>query len=203
MGDRPQYGDRPGTAVRWAPAGVPSRHFFPALLLGLVFLVLCLEPPSAEAVPSVTYKCNPLPQDCSGWFRSNVSVDWTVLPTDSVVDGCIGDVHRRHPPRGDTGVLPRGRRHCAGEGGVPHQAGQDRTGRSPRAWRSRRRVLMCLSPGPPPRPQSGRSHLASRASSVPSGAASSVADTRPCCAGPLYAARPTTTSSCHGSGARC
>ena len=43
---------------------------------------------SAEAVPSVTFTCTPAPQDCSGWFRSDVAVDWTVVPADAVVAGC-------------------------------------------------------------------------------------------------------------------
>ena len=42
----------------------------------------------AEAVPSVTYACTPAPQDCSGWFRSNVSIDWTVLPSGAATTGC-------------------------------------------------------------------------------------------------------------------
>jgi hypothetical protein len=42
----------------------------------------------AEAVPSVSFKCTPAPQDCSGWYRSNVSIDWTVLPTDAAQSGC-------------------------------------------------------------------------------------------------------------------
>jgi hypothetical protein len=42
----------------------------------------------AEAVPSVTFKCTPAPQDCSGWYRSNVSIDWTVLPTSAQDVGC-------------------------------------------------------------------------------------------------------------------
>jgi hypothetical protein len=44
----------------------------------------------AEAVPSVTFKCTPAPQDCSGWYRSNVTIDWTVLPAPptSAIIGC-------------------------------------------------------------------------------------------------------------------
>ena len=45
--------------------------------------------PVAEGVPSVTFKCTPAPQDCSGWFRSNVAIDWTWLPSDAtVLAGC-------------------------------------------------------------------------------------------------------------------
>ncbi|MET0762115.1 MAG: hypothetical protein ABWZ63_07250, partial [Thermoleophilaceae bacterium] len=41
-----------------------------------------------EAVPSVTFKCTPAPANCSGWFRANVTVDWTVLPSGAAVTGC-------------------------------------------------------------------------------------------------------------------
>jgi len=50
--------------------------------------VTLLGATSAEAVPSVTFKCTPAPQDCSGWFRSDVAIDWTVIPSDAAVTGC-------------------------------------------------------------------------------------------------------------------
>jgi hypothetical protein len=53
-----------------------------------VFLACLLGAASAQAVPSVTFKCTPAPDDCSGWYRSNVSIDWTVIPSDAVVVGC-------------------------------------------------------------------------------------------------------------------
>jgi hypothetical protein len=31
---------------------------------------------------------SPAPQDCSGWYLSNVSNDWTVLPSGAAVSGC-------------------------------------------------------------------------------------------------------------------
>jgi hypothetical protein len=42
----------------------------------------------AHAVPSITYKCSPAPQNCTGWYRSAVSIDWDVVPSNSVVAGC-------------------------------------------------------------------------------------------------------------------
>jgi hypothetical protein len=42
----------------------------------------------AEAVPSVTFECTPAPEDCTGWYRSDVTIVWTVLPSGSVVAGC-------------------------------------------------------------------------------------------------------------------
>jgi hypothetical protein len=42
----------------------------------------------AHAVPSVEFACTPAPEDCTGWYRSNVTITWTVLPSGSVVAGC-------------------------------------------------------------------------------------------------------------------
>jgi hypothetical protein len=43
----------------------------------------------SEAVPpSVTFRCTPEPQDCKGWYRTNVSIDWTVLPSNADKIGC-------------------------------------------------------------------------------------------------------------------
>jgi hypothetical protein len=36
----------------------------------------------------VTFKCTPAPQDCSGWYRTNVAIDWTVIPSGATVAGC-------------------------------------------------------------------------------------------------------------------
>ena len=54
----------------------------------VVWMVTLVGAPGAAAVPSVTFKCTPAPQDCSGWFRSDVAIDWTVIPSDAVVTGC-------------------------------------------------------------------------------------------------------------------
>jgi hypothetical protein len=42
----------------------------------------------AEAVPSVQFTCSPAPNDCAGWYRQNVRLDWTVLPSGATVTGC-------------------------------------------------------------------------------------------------------------------
>jgi hypothetical protein len=42
----------------------------------------------ASAVPTIIYDCSPAPRDCTGWFRSNVTLDWTVLPSTAVPNGC-------------------------------------------------------------------------------------------------------------------
>jgi hypothetical protein len=39
-------------------------------------------------VPSITFKCTPAPQDCSGWYRTNVSIDWSVIPPEAKDVGC-------------------------------------------------------------------------------------------------------------------
>ena len=82
IGERVQDGDGAGTAVRRAldVAGGRLRCLAVVLVAGLV---LVFGASSAEAVPSVSFECTPAPQDCSGWFRSNVSIDWTVLPSGS------------------------------------------------------------------------------------------------------------------------
>ena len=54
----------------------------------MVWIVTLLAAIDAQAVPSVTFKCTPAPQDCSGWFRSDVAIDWTVIPSDAAVTGC-------------------------------------------------------------------------------------------------------------------
>jgi hypothetical protein len=59
------------------------------LVCAVVVAACLLGAESAHAVPSVTYKCTPAPQDCSSWYRSNVSIDWTVIPSDAVVVGCV------------------------------------------------------------------------------------------------------------------
>jgi hypothetical protein len=78
----------PCTAVRWARDGSNGGVRLLAAALALGLLILLLSAPRAEAVPIVTYKCTPAPQDCSGWYRSNVSIDWTVLPSDATTIGC-------------------------------------------------------------------------------------------------------------------
>jgi hypothetical protein len=60
--------------------------------------MLLLGPADAVAVPSVTFKCTPAPQNCSGWYRSNVSIDWTVVPANSVVGGCTDDTYVQDTP---------------------------------------------------------------------------------------------------------
>jgi hypothetical protein len=75
-------------------------------LVAAAWLLMLFAPVRAEAVPSVSFTCSPAPQDCSGWYRSNVSIDWTVLPSGSVVAGCR-DKTFTTDNRGDSRVLQR------------------------------------------------------------------------------------------------
>jgi hypothetical protein len=59
-----------------------------AAIVAAVGIVMLVGAGTAKAVPSVTFSCSPAPQDCSGWYRSNVRLDWTVLPSGAAVAGC-------------------------------------------------------------------------------------------------------------------
>src|ERR671916_2691243 len=54
----------------------------------LLWTVTLLPAPTAAAVPSVTFKCTPAPEDCTGWYRSDVAIEWTVLPSNATKTGC-------------------------------------------------------------------------------------------------------------------
>jgi hypothetical protein len=75
--------------VCWASVGAPPRHFRLAAVLVGVWLALLVGAPNAAADPVVTFECTPAPANCSGWYRSNVSINWTVAPsTATVLAGC-------------------------------------------------------------------------------------------------------------------
>jgi hypothetical protein len=58
-------------------------------LAGLVLAGLFAQP--AAAAPTVVYDCAPAQSDCTGWYRSNVSLDWTVLPASASQTGCADE----------------------------------------------------------------------------------------------------------------
>jgi hypothetical protein len=58
------------------------------LLLLVVLVVALVAAPQAQAAPVVTYSCSPAPTNCAGWFRSNVTVTWTVTPPEAATEGC-------------------------------------------------------------------------------------------------------------------
>jgi hypothetical protein len=51
-------------------------------------MVALLGTAEATIVPSVTFKCTPVPEDCDGWYQSDVAIEWTVLPSDAETTGC-------------------------------------------------------------------------------------------------------------------
>jgi hypothetical protein len=62
-----------------------------AAIMAVVSMVLLFGAPRAEATVTVTVRCTPAPEDCSGWYRENVRVDWTVIPPppdSTIVAGC-------------------------------------------------------------------------------------------------------------------
>jgi hypothetical protein len=70
------------------PVGRRTEIRLLAAAIASSLLIALATAPGAGAVPIVTYKCTPAPQDCSGWHRTDVSIDWTVLPSDATVIGC-------------------------------------------------------------------------------------------------------------------
>jgi hypothetical protein len=68
--------------------GVGAPWRLVAVVVLAVWLVVVFGAGRAEAVPSVTYRCSPAPANCTGWFRSSVSIDWTVLPSNAAMTGC-------------------------------------------------------------------------------------------------------------------
>jgi hypothetical protein len=74
--------------------GAAARTAAVALLVGLA----ATGRADAAEQPSVTYECTPAPADCSGWFRSDVAIDWTVTPASAVVDGCQDKTYTADTP---------------------------------------------------------------------------------------------------------
>jgi hypothetical protein len=59
--------------------------------LAAVCSALVLGPLSAAGVaaaPTVTFSCSPGPSDCTGWYRSDVTVRWNVDPSAINTEGC-------------------------------------------------------------------------------------------------------------------
>jgi hypothetical protein len=66
---------------------VARRAAWCAAIVAFVWLAASTGVADAR-VPSVTYKCTPAPEDCSGWYRTPVAIDWTVIPSDAGTIGC-------------------------------------------------------------------------------------------------------------------
>ena|SRR5690349_6145569 len=72
--------------------GEPSRENRARRVIAVVSVLvgvwLVVAAPSL-AVPTVSYQCSPAPTDCTGWYHSDVVLDWTVDPSKSVSEGCV------------------------------------------------------------------------------------------------------------------
>jgi hypothetical protein len=62
-----------------------------AACIFIVCMLTVLGAAEAHAAVSVTAECTPAPADCSGWYRSNVSISWTVTPSTAVILGGCQD----------------------------------------------------------------------------------------------------------------
>jgi hypothetical protein len=62
------------------------------LIAALATAVLGATAANAAAVPVVTYSCTPAPDDCSGWYREPVRIEWSVPPAPATHSGCATDV---------------------------------------------------------------------------------------------------------------
>jgi hypothetical protein len=89
IGESPHAGDGSRAQARWS-LDAARRAVLTGIAVGALAMVFGAA--RAEAVPSVTFECTPAPADCSGWYRSNVSIEWTVLPSSAtVVAGCVDE----------------------------------------------------------------------------------------------------------------
>jgi hypothetical protein len=59
-----------------------------AIALGIACVVAVLAAPSAHAAATITASCDPAPADCSGWYRTDVTVTWAVTPDTAIKSGC-------------------------------------------------------------------------------------------------------------------
>jgi hypothetical protein len=57
------------------------------VVLGVAAAMVVVAAPSM-ALPTVSPRCTPAPADCSGWFRSDVSLTWIVDPAAATMTGC-------------------------------------------------------------------------------------------------------------------
>jgi hypothetical protein len=47
---------------------------------------------AASAAPTILYDCTPTPENCTGWYRTNVAIAWTILPsTSEIAPGTCAD----------------------------------------------------------------------------------------------------------------
>jgi hypothetical protein len=87
MRPQPQYPEGPRTAVLGPFDAAGGRARGIAVIVALVTAIMGFAPAGAHAVPRITPECTP--GDCSGWYRSEVSIAWRVEPSTAVIEaGC-------------------------------------------------------------------------------------------------------------------
>ena len=60
-----------------------------AAIFAALCVVMLFGAAGASATVSITAECTPAPTDCSGWYRSNVTLVWNVSPSTAVIlAGC-------------------------------------------------------------------------------------------------------------------
>jgi hypothetical protein len=74
-------------------------------VVGAVVVMMLFSTGRAEATPIVTFNCTPAPQNCSGWYQSNVSIDWEVSPSGAAVGGCQDKTFTANTPSSGTNEL--------------------------------------------------------------------------------------------------
>lgn len=66
---------------------MPLRRILLVALVAAAGSLAVAQPAAAE--PTVIYDCTPSPRDCLPWYRSNVSIDWTVAGNTEPPTGCV------------------------------------------------------------------------------------------------------------------
>src|SRR5918999_5073162 len=87
MRPQPQYPQGPRTAVLGPFDAARARARGIAAVVAVLSVVMTFGVAGAHATPTVTAECTP--GDCSGWYRSEVSIAWRVDPSTAVIEaGC-------------------------------------------------------------------------------------------------------------------
>src|SRR5688500_16548619 len=89
MRPQPQYPGGPRTAVLGPFDAAGGRARGIAAIVAALCVLMTFGAGTARATVSITPECTPAPTDCSAWYRSNVSLVWTVSPSTAVIlAGC-------------------------------------------------------------------------------------------------------------------
>jgi hypothetical protein len=77
------------------------------LAAAAILASLAIAAPAAEGAPTVTFQCTPAPADCLGWYRTNVTISWTVQPADATRTGCENTTYVADTPPGGVDAICR------------------------------------------------------------------------------------------------